>query len=75
MGGIHTRQKKAPFHGARSGTRWVTVKGFNKFKSSYPPFQSFPDATVNLHRIGLALQRAERDKIRDQRRQGIRRAA
>ncbi len=30
---------------------------------------------ANLHRIGLALQRAERDKIRNQRRQGIRRAA
>ena len=30
---------------------------------------------VNLHRIGLALQRAERDKIQNQRRQGIRRAA
>ena len=30
---------------------------------------------ANLHRIGLALQRAERDKIRDQRRRGIRRAA
>ena len=27
-----------------SRTRWVTMKGFNDFKSSYPPFQSFPDA-------------------------------
>ena len=30
---------------------------------------------ANLHRIGLVLQRTERDKIQNQRRQGIRRAA
>ena len=45
MGGIHTRQKKAPFHGARGRTRWIAVKGFS---SCHPPFQDLAWRNVIL---------------------------